>query len=63
MSQFDPANESKLNLEDTVRQALTGLYYGSVEITVHNAKVVQIERRERFRPKEGFETTESLTNI
>jgi hypothetical protein len=48
----------RLNLEDAVRQALAGLRYGSVEITVHNARVVQIERKERFRPEEeGFEAT------
>ena len=40
-----------------MRSALDGLRYGSVEITVHNARVVQIERKERFRPEEeGFET-------
>lgn len=48
----------KLNLEEAVRGALVGLRYGSVEITVHNARVVQIERKERFRPEdEGFEGT------
>lgn len=46
----------KFNLEEAVRQALAGLRYGSVEITAHNARVVQIERKERFRPEdEGFE--------
>lgn len=48
----------KFDLEEAVRQALAGLRYGSVEITVHNARVVQIERKERFRPEdEGFEGT------
>ena len=52
------AEKPKLNLEDAVRQALGGLRFGSVEITVHNARVVQIERKERFRPEEeGFEAT------
>lgn len=51
-------DKPKLNLEEAVRQALAGLRYGSVEITVHNARVVQIERKERFRPEdEGFEGT------
>lgn len=40
------------NLEAALAQALAGLRYGSVEITVHNARVVQIERKERFRPEE-----------
>lgn len=63
MSRTDPSKTPKLNLEATIRQALTGLCYGSVEIIVHNARVVQIERRERFRPEGGFEATESPTNI
>ncbi len=29
--------------------ALSGLKFGSVEITVHNGQVVQIERKEKFR--------------
>lgn len=58
MSQVDKADKPKLNLEDVVRRALTGLRHGSVEITVHNARVVQIERKERFRPEEeGFGAT------
>lgn len=44
-----------VGLEETLQSLLAGLRYGSVEITVHNARIVQIERRERFRPEEeGF---------
>lgn len=58
MSRERDAEKPKLNLEEAVRSALEGLRYGSVEITVHNARVVQIERKERFRPEEeGFEAT------
>jgi len=32
-----------------IQSALRGLRFGSVEITVHNAQVVQIERKEKFR--------------
>lgn len=32
-----------------VHRALLGLSFGSVEITVHNGKIVQIERKEKFR--------------
>lgn len=47
-----------LKLEEAVQRALAGLRYGSVEITVHNARVVQIERKERFRPEgEGLDLT------
>lgn len=32
-----------------IRIALDRLKFGSVEITVHNGQVVQIERKEKFR--------------
>ncbi len=32
-----------------INSALTGLKFGSVEITVHNGQAVQIERKEKFR--------------
>ncbi|MWV10631.1 sulfur starvation response protein OscA [Pseudomonas sp. R-28-1W-6] len=32
-----------------IQAALQGLRFGSVEITVHNAQVVQIERKEKIR--------------
>jgi hypothetical protein len=34
---------------DAVRHALSGLRFGSVEIIVHDSKVVQIERKEKLR--------------
>jgi len=34
---------------DPVRRALDGIRFGSVEITIHDAKIVQIERREKIR--------------
>jgi hypothetical protein len=36
-------------LSPTVLRALRGLRFGSVEIVVHDGRVVQIERRERVR--------------
>jgi hypothetical protein len=44
-----------------LRQALQGIRYGSVEIIVHDGRIVQIERREKLRveaapivrPKDG----------
>lgn len=45
-------------LETVIAKALAGLRYGSVEIVVHDAKVVQIERKEKFRPEEtGYGVT------
>ncbi len=32
-----------------IQAVLQNLRFGSVEITVHNAQVVQIERKEKFR--------------
>lgn len=34
-----------------IQTALRGLKFGSVEITLHNGQVVQIERKEKFRPQ------------
>lgn len=31
-------------------QALQGLRYGAIEITIHDGHIVQIERREKQRP-------------
>jgi hypothetical protein len=35
--------------ERTVRQAVRGLRYGSVEVQVHDGRVVQVETREKVR--------------
>jgi hypothetical protein len=32
-----------------ILRALKGVRYGSVEIVIHDSKVVQVERREKFR--------------
>ena len=37
------------NIEQSIFQALKNLRFGSVEITVHDSKIVQIERREKVR--------------
>lgn len=34
---------------ETLRELLQGLRYGTLELTVHDGRVVQIERRERVR--------------
>ena len=34
---------------DGIVQALSGLRFGSIEIVVHEGKVTQIERKEKFR--------------
>ncbi|MGA2091750.1 MAG: DUF2292 domain-containing protein [Endomicrobiales bacterium] len=35
--------------------AFEGLRFGSVLITVHNSKVVQIDRKEKTRLEQGYE--------
>ena len=42
-------NQNGSRLEQTILQALKDLRFGSVEITVHDSKIVQIERREKVR--------------
>lgn len=37
------------DVEHYILNSLKGLEYGTVEITVHNAKIVQIERSEKRR--------------
>jgi hypothetical protein len=34
---------------NAILQALNGIRFGSVEITIHNSHVVQIERKEKLR--------------
>jgi hypothetical protein len=42
-------DESNQMVERKILQAVKGLRYGSVEITIHDSKAVQIERKERIR--------------
>lgn len=44
-----PDAQDEKGLPREILQALAGLKYGSLEITVHNGQVVQIERKEKFR--------------
>lgn len=43
------AAESENQFLDAVIRARNGLRFGSIEITVHEGKVTQVERREKFR--------------
>jgi hypothetical protein len=36
-------------IEQAIRLALRGIRFGSIEIIVHDSKVVQIERKEKIR--------------
>lgn len=46
-------NDRVHRIEQTILQALKDLRFGSVEIIVHDSKVVQIERREKVRVDAG----------
>lgn len=41
---------------EAVRLALENLKFGSVEVTVHEGKVVQIERKEKVRLNAGVKS-------
>lgn len=40
---------SDQTIEQAIQLALKGIRYGSVEIIIHDSKVVQIERKEKTR--------------
>jgi hypothetical protein len=42
-------SDPNYRVELAIQQALKDLHFGSVEITVHDSKVVLIERREKMR--------------
>ena len=53
-AQVHRLDETEARLAERIVQAIRGLRYGSVEIVVHDGRVVQFERRERVR----FDRTE-----
>lgn len=45
----DPLSEVDKQFLDAISRARDGLRFGSIEVTVHDGKVTQIERKEKFR--------------
>jgi len=45
--QADP--QQSRHIEHAILRALKDLRYGSIEIVIHDSKVVQIERKEKLR--------------
>lgn len=41
--------DQRQKIEQEILQAIRGISYGSVEVVIHNAKVVQILRKEKVR--------------
>jgi hypothetical protein len=51
LAETDPTRDGK-DLRPVIREivrAIKALHYGSVEVVVHNSRVVQIERKEKIR--------------
>ncbi len=44
-----PDKEWSPNIEQEILQVVKSLRYGSMEIIIHDSKVVQIERKEKIR--------------
>lgn len=44
-------------LAERVLQAVRGLRYGSIELIIHDGRVVQIERREKLRIEPALSKT------
>jgi hypothetical protein len=42
-------HEPSPDIRTTLLEAIKGIRYGSVEIIIHDSKVVQIERKEKVR--------------
>jgi hypothetical protein len=45
----DNVPETDRQFLDAILRARDGLRFGSIEVTVHEGKVTQIERKEKFR--------------
>lgn len=46
---FTAAENASADAREKVLQALKGIRYGSVEIVIHDSRIVQIERKEKMR--------------
>ena len=42
-------DETDPHLTNTILRAIRGIHYGSVEIIIHDSRIVQIERKEKIR--------------
>lgn len=46
---MEPNGKSKNDADELLRDALKDIRFGSIEIIIHDSKIVQIERKEKFR--------------
>jgi len=49
MKRKEMSEEQKNISEKDIANVIKGIKFGSVEITIHNSKVVQVERKEKIR--------------
>ena len=54
-----PQDVVDVRLVERLVEAVKGIRYGSVQITIHDGKVVRIERVERIRLTDSSETIEN----
>jgi hypothetical protein len=47
---------------DQILKAIEGIRYGSIEVIIHNSRVVQIERKEKLRFETPDKTRDYETN-
>ena len=52
-SEYAESSRSNSDVMAKLLEAIAGIRYGSVEIIIHDGRIVQIERKEKVR----FETT------
>jgi len=45
----EPANHLSPEVLERISQAIKGVRFGSVEVVIQDGKVIQIERKEKFR--------------
>lgn len=62
MSTSSSSASPKLPIIEQIVQALSGLEFGAVEVTVHHGRIVQIERREKLRCDESRNGARSRTD-
>ena len=48
-----PETDTPDNVGREILKAVAGIQYGSVEVLIHDSRVVQIEAREKIRFNEG----------
>lgn len=62
MTSFAEKQDSTLEIIRVINELLNGSGYGSIEITLHEGRITQIEKREKFRfTKDSKELKTSTT--